>query len=285
MNKLLLLLFISASALGQPAMKQNSKPFVLGQIDEIQSAVLNEKRTLNIYLPEGYSSDDSTKYPVVYLLDGSADEDFIHVVGTYQFNSFDWVKRAPRSIIVGIANIDRKRDYTFPTTSAADLKKFPTTGHSDNFIRFIENELQPYIASKYRTNSSRTLIGESLGGLLAAEILLTRPTLFTQYIIISPSIWWDNGSLLKRSSDLLKENFAQHTDVYIGVGEEGRTPGEAVRIQKDDAKALAEKIKSTKSKNVNVFFDFLPAEDHATVAAQALMNALKIFAPEKTKEK
>jgi predicted alpha/beta superfamily hydrolase len=276
-SHLFLFLFIPVAVFSQPAQKQDGKPFVLGVIDEIQSTVLNEKRTLNVYLPDGYSVDDTTRYPVVYLLDGSADEDFIHVVGAYQFNSFDWVQRAPKSIIVGIANIDRKRDFTFPTTIASDLKKFPTTGHSDKFITFLEKELQPYIVSKYRTTSSKTIIGESLGGLLAAEILLKKPTLFNKYIIISPSIWWDNGSLLKQSSELLNENFSRRTDIYIGVGKEGRTPGEVVRMQEDDAKTLSEKIKTSKNKNVNVFFDYLPAETHATVAGQALMNALRLF--------
>ncbi|RZJ28106.1 MAG: alpha/beta hydrolase, partial [Flavobacterium sp.] len=58
-----------------------SKPFVLGNIEQIDSRELSEKRTINIYLPEGYQSGDSTKYPVIYLLDGSADEDFIHIAG------------------------------------------------------------------------------------------------------------------------------------------------------------------------------------------------------------
>jgi predicted alpha/beta superfamily hydrolase len=285
LNKLILFFFISAAAFAQPAQTAKSKPFVLGTIEEIQSTVLNEKRTLNIYLPDGYASDDTTKYPVIYLLDGSADEDFIHVAGTYQFNSFDWVQRAPKSIIVGIANVDRKRDFTFPTTIAADAKQFPTTGHSDRFILFIETELQPYITSKYKVSSSKTLIGESLGGLLAAEILLKKPNLFDKYIIISPSLWWDNGSLLKQTSDVLNENFKQPTEVYIGVGKEGRTPGEAVRIQEDDARALSEKIKASKSKDVSVFFDFLPEESHATIAQQALMNALKFFSDSKTAQK
>jgi predicted alpha/beta superfamily hydrolase len=114
------------------------KPFVLGTIEEIQSKELSEKRVLNIYLPEGYNANDTTKYAVVYLLDGSADEDFIHIVGLYQFNTFEWVNRVQKSIIVGIANVDRKRDFTYPTTVAEEKKKYPTTG-------FIENELQPYI--------------------------------------------------------------------------------------------------------------------------------------------
>lgn len=82
----------------------STKPFALGVIDSLASKVLGETRTLNIYLPEGYQANDTTKYPVVYLLDGSADEDFIHVVGLYQFNNFSWINRVPKSIVVG----DRK---------------------------------------------------------------------------------------------------------------------------------------------------------------------------------
>ncbi len=124
---------------------EESTPFVLGVIDEIQSKQLAEKRILNIYLPEGYKQEDTTKYPVIYLLDGSADEDFIHIVGLVQFNNFAWIDRVPKSIVVGIATTDRKRDFTYPTTVEADKKKYPASGHSDNFIAFIEKELQPFM--------------------------------------------------------------------------------------------------------------------------------------------
>ncbi len=62
---------------------------------------LGENRILNIYLPEGYKQEDTTKYPVIYLFDGSADEDFIHIVGIVQFNNFEWINRVPKSIVVG----------------------------------------------------------------------------------------------------------------------------------------------------------------------------------------
>jgi predicted alpha/beta superfamily hydrolase len=234
---------------------------------------------LNIYLPEGYNENETTRYPVVYLLDGSADEDFIHVVGLYQFNSFSWINRVPKSIIVGIATVDRRRDFTFPTRSEADKKRYPGTGHSVQFINFMEKELQPYIEKKYRTTTSKTIIGQSLGGLLAAEILLKRPTLFNQYIIVSPSIWWDNGSILHLSSPILHDDFTQATKVYIGVGKEGLTPGDTPRVMEVDANLLAEKIKSGKSNNVTVFFDYLPQEDHATIMHTAVFNALRYLNP------
>lgn len=264
---------------------ESTKPFVLGVIEEIQSVELGEKRTLNIYLPEGYKQNDTTKYPVIYLLDGSADEDFIHVVGIVQFNNFEWINRVPKSIVVGIASVDRRRDFTYPTTVEADKKRFPTTGHSDKFIAFIEKELQPYIDKKYKTSSSRTIIGQSLGGLLATEILFKKPNLFNKYIIISPSLWWDNGSLLNLAPAILQENYSQQIDIYIGVGKEGLTPTDPPHVMEVDANLLAEKIKSTKSKNVITYFDYLPQEDHATISHQAIFNAFRMLYPAPTEHK
>ncbi|MDQ6531165.1 alpha/beta hydrolase-fold protein [Flavobacterium sp. LHD-85] len=257
-----------------------SKPFVLGVIDEIQSKELNEKRILNIYLPEGYNPDEDTKYPVIYLLDGSADEDFIHISGLVQFNSFEWINQVPKSIVVGIATVDRKRDFTFPTTIEKDKTRFPTTGHSDQFIAFIEKELQPFIEKKYKTNDSKTIIGQSLGGLLGTEILLKKPTLFNKYVIVSPSLWWNNGSILDLDSEMLKENFKQPTEIYIAVGKEGLAPTAIPHVMEVDAILLSEKLKESKSKNVKTYFDYFPEENHGSILHTAVFNSFKFFYPQ-----
>lgn len=259
--------------------EESSKPFVLGTIDKINSEILSETRILNIYLPEGYNQNDTVTYPVTYLLDGSANEDFIHVVGLFQFNNFPWIARVPKSIVVGIANVDRRRDFTYPTTVEADQKRDSTSGKSAKFISFIENELQPFIEQKYKTNNSKTIIGQSAGGLLATEILIKKPRLFTKYILISPSLWWDDGSLLREDSEIYKEDFKEPIAIYIGVGKEGLAPTEVPHVMEVDANLLAEKLKSTKSKNVAVYFDYLPQEDHATITHQAIFNALRILYP------
>ncbi len=259
---------------------ETTKPFVLGIIDEIQSKELGENRILNIYLPEGYNPDDAVKYPVIYLLDGSANEDFIHIAGLVQFNSFEWINQVPKSIVVGIATVDRKRDFTFPTTLEKDKTRFPTTGHSDKFIAFIEKELQPFIDKKYKITSSKTIIGQSLGGLLGSEILLKKPSLFNKYVIVSPSIWWDNGSILNLDSQILQENFQQPTEIYIAVGKEGLTPTEIPRVMEVDANLLSEKIQLSKSKNVKVYFDYFPNENHGTILHLAVFNSFKFFYPQ-----
>jgi len=278
LTALLLVTFYSTLVIAQNNARQkheSAKPFILGEIIEFSSQVLGEKRTLNIYLPEGYTPKGSAKYPVIYLLDGSADEDFIHIVGLVQYHSFEWINTIPKSIVVGIATVDRRRDFTFPTSISSDKEAYSTSGHSDKFISFLETELQPFIENEFKTTNSKTIIGQSLGGLLSTEILLKKPTLFTKYIIISPSLWWDNGSLLLQDSELLKATFKQSTEVYIGVGKEGLTPTKTPRVMEVDANLLAEKINSTKSKSVKLYFDYLPQENHATIMHQAVLNAFR----------
>jgi predicted alpha/beta superfamily hydrolase len=94
--------------------KLREADFSIGKTVTIQSKVLGEARELNIYLPLGYSGDSAQTFPVIYLLDGSRDEDFIHISGIVQFGSFSWIRMIPESIVVGIGNVDRKRDFTYP---------------------------------------------------------------------------------------------------------------------------------------------------------------------------
>ncbi len=266
MKTLLSLLLVFSAVISH----SQTKHFVLGVTDELYSKQLGEKRILNIYLPEGYNEKDTIHYPVIYLLDGGADEDFIHVAGLVQFNSFEWINRVPKSIVVGIANTDRKRDLSFTTTLAKDKETYPTTGGSARFMAFIETELQPYIERNYKTNNTKTLIGESLGGLFATEVLFKKPYLFNHYILVSPSVWWDNGSLLKCKPAII----SQHTTVYIAVGKEGKTPGAIPRVMETDARTLYDKVRLMK--NTKVYFDYLPNESHATIGHQAILNAFKL---------
>lgn len=240
------------------------KPFELGVIDHVQSAVLSETRTLNIYLPPGYK-DTTAAYPVIYLLDGSADEDFIHTAGLVQF--LNMIGKMPQSIIIGIANIDRKRDFTFPTNNKEDLKALPTTGKSAKFISFIEQELQPCIEKSYRVNSQKTIIGQSLGGLLATEILIKAPWLFNNYIIVSPSLWWDDESLLAKAPALLKTHSYANTRAFIAVGTEG------IQME-NDAANLANIIKAA---GVTTLFYPLPAENHLTILHNSVYQAFEVL--------
>ncbi|RVU89593.1 alpha/beta hydrolase [Flavobacterium columnare] len=272
--------FYALMALAQQNnLTKTTKSFNLGIVDEITSTILNEKRTLNIYLPQGYN--DQEHYPVIYVLDGSAEEDFIHITGLVQYFTFPWIERIPKSIVVGIANKDRKRDFTSTPNQQIIRDRYPTSGGSDKFIAFIENELQPYLNKNYKISNEKTIIGQSLGGLLATEILFKKPHLFDKYIIISPSLWWNDGALLKLNPDILNESFQQNKSIYIGVGKEGLSPIFDNHVMEVDANLLFDKIKYGKSKTVKVVFDYLPEEDHATVTHPAVFNAFKLLHPKK----
>jgi predicted alpha/beta superfamily hydrolase len=284
MIKKLFLAISLFSLLHQSVMAQsddNEKPFILGKTLTLHSTVLKEDRIINIYLPDGYNAQDTIRYPAIYLLDGGADEDFIHIVGLVQFNSFEWINRLPKTIVVGIANVDRKRDFTYPTTLPEDIAAYPTAGHSDNFIAFLKAELIPFIDKKYKTTAAKTIIGESLGGLLATEILLKHPGLFSQYIIVSPSLWWDNGSLLRLNPAIPGVPGNGPVKVYIGVGKEGVWPAKIPHVMEADAKLLAGKLRGSENSRVQVFFDYLPQENHATISHQAVFNAIRLLYPVK----
>ena len=267
----LLILFLTNQLFAQNKTEITEKGVLkIGDKVEIKSKILNENRILNIYLPNGYSKDSTKIYPVIYLLDGSIDEDFIHIAGIVQFGSFSWINMIPETIVVGISNVDRKRDFTYPTTIERDKKDFPTTGKSENFINFIENELQPFVDSNYNTNNTKTIIGQSLGGLLATEILFKKPHLFDNYIIVSPSLWWNNESLLK----IEPKEYKTKKSIYIAVGKEGK-------VMERTANELYEKLNVEKKNNTELFYKFLEKQNHGDALHLAVYDAFeKIFKTE-----
>lgn len=270
-NKLIFTILISFCALinvNAQTKKSEVKPFSIGETRTIESKILGEDRILNIYLPGNY--DKNKSYPVIYLLDGSRDEDFIHIVGLVQF--FNLMFKMPDTIVVGVANVDRRRDFTFPTKVKELKEKYPTTGGSEKFIKFVETELQPFVDSTYNTNGVKYLVGQSLGGLAAMEILLKKPELFTHYFIISPSVWWDDESILKDAKSLFAKQKAENLYVYISVGAEGD-------VMEKGAKQLAEILQSANKKNLKVDFLSLPKENHATILHQSVYEAFKLQFP------
>jgi len=265
---LCVLTFLHLPAVKGQTSQDREKPLTIGEVVTMYSDVLKEERTLNIYLPQTY--DHSKAYPVIYLLDGSMDEDFLHITGLHQF--FNLMFSMPDFIIVGIANVDRKRDFTFHTDLEDLQKKYPTTGHSEAFISFLESELQPLIQARYKTTENKYLIGQSLGGLLAAEILLRKAYLFSHYLIVSPSLWWDNESMLNRAEAL----FAQQSDtdkyVFVAVG------AHEDKIMQREATALSEMLQRSKKKHLKTDFLSMEDENHATILHNCIYEAfLNLF--------
>lgn len=261
----LMLAFVWSNAFGQ-------KPIAIGEQFELDSKFLGEKRSINVYYPEGYNPDSAKLYPVIYLLDGGMDEDFLNVVGTVQFCNFPWVGFLEPSIVVGIPNTDRQRDLTFPPSKnfkfpeGINPKRFEKMGGSGAFLDFIEKELQPFIRSHCKANSTQSIVGQSLAGLFIAEILIKKTELFQNYIIVSPSMWWDNESLLK----LPLGPVSFKAKIYIAVGKEGE-------MMEGGAQRLKKHVEEKLGPNAKIHFEYLPDENHATIYHQAVYNAFRKF--------
>lgn len=249
------------------AQTETVKPLTIGETVTLKSKILKEDRILNIYLPQGF--DKTKSYPVIYLLDGSMNEDFIHVSGLVQF--FNQMYAMPETIVVGIANVDRKRDFTYHTDMKDLQKDYPTTGHSDQFISFLEKELKPYVESHFKT-TDKYLFGQSLGGLLATEILLKKPEMFNNYFIISPSLWWDDQSLIKQAKQMLSKTPDTKKFVYVSVGK-GEHP-----VMVKDAEDIYDILKNSNKKNWTVEYKMMEGDNHATILHRSLYEGLvKMF--------
>lgn len=252
-----------------------SKPITIGNSDLLYSEILKEDRTINIYLPTDYNKNDTITYPVVYILDGGVEEDFIHLVGLVRFNTQPWIDRFANSIVVGIENTNRKRDFTtkvdnlnFLDEEGFDRNMFSEYGGAGAYAAFLEGELIPYIEKNYKGNDNRTVIGESLAGLFSTYTLLYHPDLFTNYIIISPSLWWTGEKLLDKTHACLIEKIKQPKNVYIGAPNRE----EYIKMH-DEASALYDLVQ--KNKHIKSYFDYLPDELHSTVIHQAVNNAFR----------
>jgi hypothetical protein len=184
----------------------------------LQSHVLDERRSVLVRLPPGYDRS-SDRYPVLYLLDGgdrrfwSRDEPLYSRAKALLDRLEESV--IPETILVGVANRDRVRDMT----PVERLDLYVGGGGAAAFLRFLTEELVPFIDGRYRTSERRVLYGESYGGLFVLYALAERPAGFTGYIAVSPTV----GVCADLVASALAHRLAAEPDltasVFIAYGE------------------------------------------------------------------
>ena len=252
---LAVLLMISSAALAQPGITGTVKTL------KLKSAVLGEERTVLVRTPVGYETNN-IRYPVLYMTDGDAHMG--HTAGTIDFLTRNG--RMSDLIVVGVTNTDRTRDLT-PVKStiknAAGELQFPTSGGSDNFLKFFETELIPEIEKQYRVQPYRVLAGHSLGGLFAIHAMISKPGLFNSYVAVSPSLQWENGETLKRAEDFLKnQKEMKNVTLFVSLGNE--QGGIAENFQK-----FRELLAKTSIKGFESQAELMTDEDHGTVVLRS----------------
>lgn len=260
-------LFAQSTA-SRPSLAQAS-PLTIGETFTIESTSLRETRRINVYLPAPYTATPASALPVLYMPDGGIGEDFLHVAGLVQVSVDNGTMRP--FILVGIENTQRRRDLTGPTQNAEDKKIAPVVGGSAAFRTFIRAELMPAVNRRYRTTAETAIIGESLAGLFVIETLLVEPALFDTYIAFDPSVWWNDGAIVKNAPAQLAALGARPTSLYVASSSEDRSD----MIQK-----LAAVLKTGAPASLKWQYVPMPAETHATIYHPAALDAVRrLFKP------
>ena len=187
-------------------------PVEYGRSYRFKSRVLGETRVIDVSVPDRYARDATRRYPVVVVLDG----DFEHAIAASITQFYAATSQMPEAIVVGVRNTNRARDMT--PEPVAGFERPPEAsegGGASAFLAFLESELLPYLDRSYRTAPLRVLVGHSLGGLFAAYALGKRPELFTGYVLMEPSLWWNHGHEADVAREVLGQPVARHARVML----------------------------------------------------------------------
>ena len=150
-----------------------------------------QPRTVSVWLPDGYTVGDSCC--VMYMHDGKMLFD-----GAVTWNGQEWrvdetfgrmiqADSIPPCIVVAIDNTSKRMTEYFPTKTwqyvAPDEREHYDEKNilGDNYLRFLVEELKPFIDSLYQplTNREHTFIlGSSMGGLISLYAICEYPHIF-----------------------------------------------------------------------------------------------------------
>ncbi len=237
---------------------------------KLHSRVLDEERTIFIHLPNDYALSGK-KYPVLYVLD--AEFFFQQAVSAVEFFSelkYIDVQPLPQMIIVGIVNIDRNRDYT-PTYAPEQPGglSYPTSGKAERFLEFLNTELFSFIDCNYKTKPFRILSGWSFGGLLTVHTYFEHNHLFSAYLAISPSLWWDGDLYVKKTDTFLSHEHLSTKPLVVTIGAlEGGDMGRSVKD------GFFPKMRKSPGENTAFTFIEIPEEGHSYVPFKAYYQGL-----------
>jgi predicted alpha/beta superfamily hydrolase len=250
-----------------PPMLEGETPITIGTSIPLESEALGETRIINIHLPMSYGGSN-TDYPVLYLIDGGVQQDFLPVAG---FGALAWLSgQYEEFIVVGVQTNNRRFELTTPSTIAYDLRQIPNNGGADMYRRFIVEEVQPLIDDRYRTTGETAVLGESLAGFFIVDTFLRAPESFDHYIAVSPSVWWEEKALtLSATTRLQAENFPSDRSLYLSSADE-------VDIL-DGIGPLVQALESAAPETLSWWYDPMPEEHHNTVYHPATLNALRLI--------
>jgi uncharacterized protein len=276
-GRVLALALILAAAL-LPAQAADGK-----NTESIHSKILGEDRSIFINVPSRLAPEQRS--PVVYVLDAEAN--FETVVRVLQDLGRDHAV-ASSMVVVGVGNIwSRSRDYT-PTrvrsSPLVDQQTAATTGGGPKFINFLKTELIPHVERNYPVSSNRILIGHSIGGLIGLEMLVNHRDMFTHYITIDPSMWWDDRRLLIDAQPIFRTGNFKNRSLYIAIANVNSKDMNLEQIRNDASDrselarpvvALVDQVSAIAPMGLTLEYKFYEREDHMSVVRPGVHDGIK----------
>ena len=189
-------------AFGPPA---SDAPIVrTGRIEQLGTVSSKHvrPREVQVWLPPGYEAQPQARYPVLYLHDGQNVFDAQAAGAEWQVDEAAQqgvlAGRLRAFIVVAVASTGtRTLDYTpSPMGPPTDRQG----GGVAAYGRFLAEELKPLIDARFRTRpgpADTTIGGSSFGGIASLWLALHRPETFGSALVVSPSVWWDDGWVLR----------------------------------------------------------------------------------------
>ncbi|MCH9651792.1 MAG: hypothetical protein K0U98_26425 [Deltaproteobacteria bacterium] len=252
-----------------------AETITLGERETLFSKILDEERTLSVYLPASYAGSQAA-YPVVYVLDSGTR--FLHTVGALEALANSG--HIPALIVVGVHNTNRTRDLTPPWTQGNGPEDWPegreqvitAGGGANTFLDFFEEELIPHVDKTYRTAPFRVLVGHSFGGLFAVNAFVTKPDLFGATLAISPSLWWDEGRSVEQAQELFEDSPELSGNLYLTLADEG---GDMLEQFRNMTTLLQYRAPGALRWEAHL----LDGEDHGSIPIPSVYSGFRFFFP------
>ena len=189
---------------------------------DFASTLLDNRRTLSVWLPPGYDDEPAARYPVLYLHDGQNVFDARRAAFGVSWDAHTTAARLIHAgrlrpvILVGIDNTPQRMDEY----AVHHDKSEQTGGRGDLYARFVLDEVKPFIDATYRTQPDRRhtgVIGSSMGGLISLSMARLYSARFALCGVVSPSFWWARGKEL-REWEALGGAWPRRTRFWLDMG-------------------------------------------------------------------
>ncbi|HET9449913.1 MAG TPA: alpha/beta hydrolase-fold protein [Aggregicoccus sp.] len=233
---------------------------------------------LYVSLPKDYATSGRS-YPVVYLLDA----DYSFAIARNVVEHLSERNNLRELILVGIAydgplqyRLNRTRDYTphFSPTGGYGPEYQQHSGGGPAFRRFLAEELLPFVQRSYRTGPERTLVGHSYGGLFTTWVAFSEPALFTHYLIVSPSLWYDGRFIFGMEEAFAKRQRRLPARMFFSVG---AREGNAERDMVQDLRRFARQVERRGYQGLSTRAHVFDEENHNSVFPAALSRGLRFL--------